>query len=87
MQSGLKFRGSSYVKSMETFSYILVILGIFGLALTYSEFPSIPEFRLIRNTRKRILGLNPYLVFLVSAHILVLGLAIQIIYFLFPNQK
>ncbi len=72
---------------METFSYILIVLGVFGLALTYAEFPSIPAFRLIRNTRKRILGLNPYLVFLVSAHALVFGLAIQIIYFLLPNQK
>ena len=71
---------------MQTFSYLLMIVGTLGLALVYFRFPSIRELRVITRARKRILGLSPYFVLMAAAHALALGAAIQLVYFLLPDH-
>jgi hypothetical protein len=69
---------------METLSYLLIIAGTFGMLFFYLEFPFSTRIPDLKYDSKKILGLNGYYFWLVSFFALIVGAAIQLIYFWFP---
>jgi len=70
---------------MRTLSLALILIGIAGLAFIWKKFPTAKEFRAIRKNREPIIGLPPFSFFIAAFNAVLLGLAIQLIYFVFPD--
>jgi len=73
-------------REMKTLSALLIVIGLFGLAYSWNELNARTKSASRAKTAKRILGLPIRTLFLISFHMILVGLAILAIEFLLPEK-